>query len=114
MICVHRDELRKPKLKDLLALDDQAFRTLFSGSPIKRTGRDRFIRNCLIAAGNSGDLTLLPRIEHLLQDASPLVRAMAIWALRQLADAPHVGALKQNYMQDETDTNVTLEWTRPQ
>jgi epoxyqueuosine reductase len=109
-----RDDLRKPKLKDLLALDDQAFRALFSGSPIKRTGRDRFIRNCLIAAGNSGDPTLLPRIEHLLQDASALVRAMAVWAVRQLADAPHVGALKQNYMQDEADIDVTLEWTRPQ
>jgi epoxyqueuosine reductase len=80
-----RDDLIAPKLSELLQLDDQAFRKLFSGSPVKRIGRDRFIRNCLIAAGNSGDVALISKVRPLLNDASPLVQAMAIWALEQLS-----------------------------
>jgi epoxyqueuosine reductase len=80
-----RDDLVSPKLSDLLRLDYAAFRKLFSGSPVKRIGRDRFIRNCLIAAGNSGDIELISHVKPLLQDASPLVTAMAAWALEQLA-----------------------------
>ena len=79
-----RAETDNPPLAELLALDDRAFRTRFAGTPIKRTGRDRFLRNVLIAAGNSGDESLLPRVEPLLTDASPLVRAMAVWAMRRL------------------------------
>ena len=80
-----RDDLIAPKLADLLQLDDAAFRKLFSGSPVKRIGRNRFIRNCLIAAGNSGDRSLSTQAKNLLNDQSPLVQAMAVWALEQLA-----------------------------
>ena len=74
-----------PPLAELLELDDAAFRARFRGTPIKRTGRDRFLRNVLIAAGNSGDAALVPEVETRLGDASPLVRAMAVWALSRLA-----------------------------
>ena len=67
-------------------LDDAAFRRRFAGTPVKRTGRDRVMRNALIAAGNSGDASLVPAVERLLDDASPLVRAMAVWALQRLAE----------------------------
>jgi len=80
------DATRNPSLADLLPLEDAAFRERFAGTPIKRTGRDRFIRNVLIAAGNSGDGSLAPAVEALLTDASPLVRAMAVWALHRLTD----------------------------
>ena len=87
----HRDflpraELVAPKLAHLLALDDAGFRTLFSGSPIKRIGRDRFVRNCLYAAGNSRDLSLLAPVENLLGDPDPVVVEAAQWALAQFAD----------------------------
>ncbi|TIM61580.1 MAG: tRNA epoxyqueuosine(34) reductase QueG, partial [Mesorhizobium sp.] len=71
-------------LADLLALDDAAFRSLFSGSPVKRIGRDRFVRNVLIAAGNSGEPSLGNAVRALLGDASPLVRGAAVWALSRL------------------------------
>src|SRR5262249_36767367 len=103
-----RADLVAPPLAELLNLDDQAFRARFSGSPVKRTGRDRFIRNVLIAAGNSGDASLLSKIETLLGDASPLVRAMAVWALSKLADEDRVLALKSR--QRETDPAVIAEW----
>ena len=80
-----RAESDNPPLAELLPLDDAAFRARFGGTPIKRTGRDRFLRNVLIAAGNSGDASLLPQVERVLDDASPLVRAMAVWALSRLA-----------------------------
>jgi epoxyqueuosine reductase len=79
-----RKELEAPRLGELLALDDAAFRALFAKSPIKRIGRDRFVRNVLIAAGNSNDSALIPPVEALLQDSSPLVAEMAHWALAQL------------------------------
>lgn len=75
-----RAELAAPRLGDLLELDDAGFRRLFSGSPIKRIGRNRFLRNCLIAAGNSGDAALLPAIEALLADPDPVVAEAARWA----------------------------------
>jgi epoxyqueuosine reductase len=80
-----REDLVAPKLADLLKLDDTEFRKLFAGSPVKRIGRNRFIRNCLIAAGNSGDVSLLPSVGKLLNDESPLVQGMAAWALEQLS-----------------------------
>ena len=84
-----RADLREPRLADLLGLDDAGFRGLFSGSPVKRIGRDRFMRNVLIAAGNSGDPSLAGRCGALLDDASPLVRGAAVWALgRLLAPEP--------------------------
>lgn len=82
-----RAELVAPSLADLLALDDPGFRALFSGSPIKRTGRDRFVRNVAIAAGNSGDATLAVPLQALLADESELVREAAGWALEELASA---------------------------
>ncbi len=79
-----RPELIRPRLADLAALDDAGFRELFSGSPVKRTGRDRFVRNVLIAIGNSGDKKLLPRARALTEDASPLAAAAARWAVERL------------------------------
>ena len=99
-----------PPIDDLLGLDDAAFRARFRGSPVKRTGRDRFIRNVLIAAGNSGETGLLPRLRPLLHDASPLVRAMAIWALSRLA--PEDFAAEATDRADrEPDAAVRAEWT---
>ena len=79
-----RDALRAPRLADLVRLDDAQFRKLFSKTSIKRTGRDRFVRNVLIAIGNSGDVNLAVEAERLLDDASPLVRGAAVWALSRL------------------------------
>ena len=105
-----REDLRAPALADLLMLDDASFRTLFTGSPVKRTGRDRFIRNVLIAAGNSGDAGLAPRIETLLSDPSPLVRAMAVWALSQLVPELRFRKLRNAHLSAETDEDVRREW----
>ncbi len=83
-----RAELAAPRLAELLTLDDPGFRALFSGSPIKRIGRDRFVRNCLIAAGNSGDQALTVPVRALLDDADPVVAEAARWALDQLTPCP--------------------------
>ncbi len=80
-----RAELAAPSLADLLALDDRAFRAVFTGSPIKRIGRDRMVRNAAIAAGNSGNMRLKPQLEVLMNDASDVVREAAEWALGELA-----------------------------
>ncbi len=82
-----RAELAAPKIAELLALDDAGFRTLFSGSPIKRIGRDRFVRNCLYAAGNSGKLALLEPVRALLSDPDGAVADAARWAEAQLVRA---------------------------
>jgi len=79
-----RAELRAPALADLLVLDDTAFRELFRASPIKRIGRDRFIRNVLIAAGNSGDASLLPLVGAVTRDEAEVVRDAAEWAMERL------------------------------
>lgn len=81
---VPRAELARPRLTDLLALDDAAFREMFSGSPIKRIGRNRMIRNCLIAAGNSGDSAMAPHLSPHLSDPDPVVVDAARWALDRL------------------------------
>lgn len=106
-----RDDLKAPRLAELLTLDDPAFRTLFSGSPVKRIGRDRFIRNVLIATGNSGDKTLLPKVEPLLEDVAPVVRGAAIWALKQLADDDQVARLQKRLASMERDATVRAEWS---
>ena len=80
-----RAELAAPRLADLLALDDAGFRKLFSGSPVKRIGRSRFVRNCLYAAGNSGDRALTGPVQALLDDPDPVVAEAAQWALGELA-----------------------------
>jgi epoxyqueuosine reductase len=105
-----RDDLRAPALADLLRLDDAAFRVLFSGSPIKRLKRDRFVRNVLIAAGNSGDAALLPIIEALLEDPAPVVRGAAVWALSELLDAAAFNARKDRHLPSEADATVAAEW----
>jgi epoxyqueuosine reductase len=105
-----RDDLDAPDLGRLLALDDAAFRARFAGSPIKRTGRDRFVRNCLIAAGNSGDTRHLPQVERLLDDPAPVVRAMAVWALRRLADRPAFDGERARRMPSEPASDVRGEW----
>lgn len=99
-----RAELTAPRLADLAALDDAEFRKVFAGSPIKRVGRDRFLRNVLIAIGNSGAAALATTAERHLGDASPLVRAMAVWALSRLADRTAFEALRQEYAAGETST----------
>ena len=101
-----------PALGELLRLDDAAFRARFRGTPVKRTGRDRFLRNVLIAAGNSGDRALLPAIEALLGDPSPLVRAMAVWASAQLLSRDAFGALHARFGAEEPDADVAAEWRR--
>jgi epoxyqueuosine reductase len=79
-----RAELAAPRLQDLLALDDAAFREMFAGSPIKRIGRNRMMRNCLVAAGNSGERSLTASIEPYLDDPDPVIAEAARWALDQL------------------------------
>ena len=105
-----RAELSAPRLADLADLDDAGFRRVFSGSPIKRIGRDRFVRNVLVAIGNSGDAALARVAEARLTDASPLVRAMAVWALSRLADAAIYTRLRDEYQPNEADAQVHAEW----
>lgn len=105
-----RAELGAPDLADLVELDDAGFRAVFSGSPIKRTGRDRFVRNVLIAIGNSGDRALLDKVEARLDDASPLVRAMAVWAFKRLAGPERVAAGRRQRLTAEPDAAVRAEW----
>jgi epoxyqueuosine reductase len=104
-----RETLRAPDLATLARLDDAAFRMLFTKSPIKRIGRDRFVRNVLIAIGNSADAELTGEARRLLADASPLVRGAAVWALSQLLDARGLEALAQR-RGAETDEDVLAEW----
>jgi epoxyqueuosine reductase len=105
-----RAELVAPHIADLLTLNDARFRALFSGSPIKRTGRDRFIRNVLIAAGNSRDLGLVRAVTALLDDDNPVVRGAAIWALSQL-DHQQFLAEKSARFKFESDQEVAAEWS---
>ena len=103
-----RAELTAPRLADLARLDDAAFREVFAGSPVKRTGRDRFVRNVLVAIGNSGDPALAPTAEALLADASPLVRGTAVWALSRLAPARLVER-RRDLLAAESDAEVLAE-----
>lgn len=106
-----REGSDNPPLADLLALDETAFRARFSGTPVKRTGRDRVVRNALIAAGNSRDPALGSAVERLLGDNSPLVRAMAVWALSHLTDAAAFRRLAARHAGSEPDRMVVAEWT---
>jgi len=101
-----RDVLRAPALAELARLDDAQFRALFTKSAIKRTGRDRFVRNVLIAIGNSGDASLVGEAQRLLDDASPLVRGAAVWALGRLLPRQQVAALRRT----DSDASVNEEW----
>jgi epoxyqueuosine reductase len=104
-----REELSAPPLETLLRLDDAAFRGLFAGSPVKRIGLARFMRNVLIAAGNSGNASLATPVAEKLGDASPRVRAMAVWALARLAPSK-IAALAQDFRAGEQDPDVEREW----
>jgi epoxyqueuosine reductase len=105
-----RDELRAPGLAELSRLDDAAFRALFAKSPVKRIGRDRFLRNVLIAIGNSGEVALAEEARRLLDDASPLVRGAAVWALVQLLPGDEFAAAKFAIIGNEHDESVRQEW----
>lgn len=104
-----RDALVSPELSALLALDDAAFRALFTKSPVKRIGRDRFIRNVLHAAGNSGDAALIGPVEALLDDPAEVVRATAVWALSRL-DPQRFATLKKDKLPTESEASVRSEW----
>lgn len=104
-----RDALRAPKLADLARLDDAQFRALFSKTAVKRIGRDRFIRNVLIAIGNSGDATLAEEAERLLGDSSAPVRGAAVWALAKL-DRKRLAAHAGTRRAEEQDESVQAEW----
>src|SRR5690606_8236010 len=105
-----RAENRAPSLAELAALDDAAFRARFSKSPIKRSGRERFVRNVLIAMGNSSAPSLVPGVIARLDDESPLVRGAAVWAASQLMNADDFAALKEERSLRETDETVSAEW----
>lgn len=104
-----RPEFERPALAELVQLDDTGFRVLFSGSPVKRIGHARFLRNALICIGNSDDPGLLPLVEARLGDPSPLVRGAAIWALRRL-DAERAESLRLDRLAQESDSDVRTEW----
>ncbi|MGO8067514.1 tRNA epoxyqueuosine(34) reductase QueG [Rhizobium leguminosarum] len=104
-----REDLKEPSIAFLLTLDDAAFRAFFSGSPVKRIGRDRFVRNVLIAAGNSGDKALIGPCRLLSEDPSPVVRGMAVWALSRLMEAGEFAAFAAQRA-DERDDDVLNEW----
>lgn len=101
-----RPELKGPLLAELAVLSDAEFRQVFTASPIKRIGRDRFVRNVMIAIGNSEDLALLPTVTSLLSDDAPLVRGAAIWALGQLAPKQ----VEEFFDKTEMDPQVLTEW----
>lgn len=104
-----RDDLKAPAIADFLTLDDSGFRALFSGSPVKRIGRDRFVRNNLIAAGNSGDPSLVEVCKALLNDTAPMVRAMAVWALSRLLPNSEFLALAAGRKAND-EAEVEDEW----
>ncbi len=108
-----RHDLAAPPLAALSRLDDPGFRALFSGSPIKRIGVDRFLRNVLIAIGNSGDTALAARAVALLAHRSPLVRAMAVWAGRRLLGTEGLLTASPGSRAAETDALVQAEWDCP-
>jgi epoxyqueuosine reductase len=109
-----REELTAPRLAALAELDDAAFRRLFAGTAIKRTGRDRFVRNVLIAIGNSdpGDPDLIAAAQRRLDDAAPLVRAAAAWAFFRLAPLTRYAAERDRRLSREEDLQVREEWKR--
>ena len=108
--CVPGTNSPAPALAELARLDDPAFRVLFRKSPVKRIGRDRFIRNVLIAAGNSGDPALADQTRALLDDPSPLVRGAAVWALSRLLPQKEFSALAVTRRAQEADASVQAEW----
>ena len=107
-----RTDLEGPELSNLLQLDDINFRNMFRNSPLKRIGRNRFVRNVLIAAGNTKQRSISKYVEPLLFDSSPIVRAMAVWALYRLLSNNRYEELRQIHLASENDTQVAQEWNR--
>lgn len=105
-----RIELEFPRLDELVVLDDASFRKVFSGSPIKRIGRDFFIRNVLIAIGNSQQKKFIPLLKDKLSEDSPFIRAMAVWALKELCNEKTFEEHKNTYINSEKDSAVLKEW----
>jgi epoxyqueuosine reductase len=105
-----REALRAPSLAELSLLDDPAFRALFAKNPVKRIGRDRFVRNVLYAIGNSGEPALAAEAERLLGDPSPLVRGAAVWALGRLLSEEAFVALRDSRLGAESEAAVRDEW----
>jgi epoxyqueuosine reductase len=105
-----REALRAPPLAELARLDEAGFRALFAKNPVKRIGRARFLRNVLIAIGNSADPALAGQAARLLDDLSPLVRGAAVWALGRLDRSRLVDSAKQRQAV-ESDAGVSAEWT---
>ena len=105
-----REELKAPPLAELAMLDDAAFRALFRKSPVKRIGRDRFLRNVMIAIGNSGDAGLARPARAALDDPSPLVRGAATWALSRLLPEAEFARLAEDRAGQEPDATARAEW----
>jgi epoxyqueuosine reductase len=105
-----RADLDAPPLAELGRLDDASFRSLFAGGPIKRVGRARFVRNVMIAIGNSKDPALAEVAEERLDDVSPLVRGAAIWALARLTSRDTLSSLAAQHLRREPDSTVIEEW----
>ncbi|WP_438996593.1 tRNA epoxyqueuosine(34) reductase QueG [Candidatus Puniceispirillum sp.] len=99
-----------PALDHLLGLDEARFRAEFANTPVRRAGHERFLRNVLVAAGNSADMGLVPMIIPHLDHVSGLVRGMAVWALRQVLDEADFATMKARYASVETDQDVAAEW----
>ncbi|MEN0087071.1 MAG: tRNA epoxyqueuosine(34) reductase QueG, partial [Pseudomonadota bacterium] len=108
-----RDDMVSPPLAELAALDDAGFRARFSGSPVKRIGRNRLVRNVLIAIGNSGEPSLAPSAQALLEDDDPTVRGAAIWALSCLLPPAQLHELRAAACDREQDETVLAEWRAP-
>jgi epoxyqueuosine reductase len=107
-----RETLSAPKLAELARLDEASFRSLFAKTAIKRSGRNRFVRNVALALGNSGDQSLAPEAERLLEDPSALVRGAAVWALSRLVSTSRLASLAATRGANEADPIVRDEWAQ--
>jgi epoxyqueuosine reductase len=105
-----RADLAAPPLAELAALDEASFRARFAGSPIKRAGRERFVRNVMIAIGNSRNRALAAAAVERLDDEAPLVRGAAIWALARLLPRAELSSHASARMQNEREATVAEEW----
>ncbi len=105
-----KEKISDFSLSKLSKLEDKTFREFFSGSPIKRIGRDRFLRNVMIAIGNSGKRSLSKETIMKISDKSPLVRGAAIWATRNLLDDAEIKDIKEKSLNKERDNSVKKEW----
>ena len=108
---VARDEFVAPSRSHFLAMEELEFRSFFSANPVKRIGHARFLRNVLIATGNSGDVRLVPLVETRITHSSPVVRGAGVWALSRI-DAPRAAALAETHLALESDPEVCDEWRR--